>query len=152
MYLFSLFLVILEIFPKYDNTILISNFRNDGKNRFLNKYIINKFCYTFVNKFCRISIFVKDFLKCFNFKMKFGKIRHNCELLLLFKSVYTKPNLYSSATKLLKLVYTKLNLFFLKTLVVNLSFSLQILRSRKEKQLSFSVTRENLIFLCLLFM
>ena len=50
----------------------------------------------------------------------------------------TKPNLCLSATKLLKLVYTPLNVSFLKTLVVNLSFSLQILTSRKEKELFFS--------------
>ena len=35
----------------------------------MNKYIINKFCDTFVNKFSGISIFVKCFLKCFNFKI-----------------------------------------------------------------------------------
>ena len=46
--------------------------------------------------------------------------------------MYTKPNLCSSATKLLKLVYIPLNVSFLKTFVVNLSFSLQILTSRKE--------------------
>ena len=57
---------------------------------------------------------------------------------LLCKSKYTKPNFCSSATKLLKLVYTLLNVSFLKTLVVNLSFSLQILTSRKEKELFFS--------------
>ena len=53
---------------------------------------------------------------------------------------------------LLKLVYTPLNVSFLKTLFVNLSFSLQILTSRKEKELLFSVSNENLIFLRLLFM
>ena len=52
-------------------------FWNGSKNKFLNKYIINKFCDTFANKFCGISPFVKCFLKCFNFKMKFGKIRYN---------------------------------------------------------------------------
>ena len=36
--------------------------------------------------------------------------------------MYTKPNLCSSATKLLKLVYIPLNVSFLKTFVVNLSF------------------------------
>ena len=54
-------------------------------------------------------------------------------------------NLCLSATELLKLVYTPLNVPFLKTLVLNLSFSLQILISRKEKELSFSVSNENLI-------
>ena len=68
---------------------------------------------------------------------------------LLCKSVYTKPNLCLSATKLLKLVYTPLNVSFLKTLVANLSFSLQILPKRKEKELSFLVSNENLIFVCL---
>ena len=49
-------------------------------------------------------------------------------------------------------MYTPLNVSFLKTLFVNLSFSLQILTSRKEKELLFSVSNENLIFLRLLFM
>ena len=59
------------------------------------------------------------------------------------KNVYTKLNLCLSATKLLKLVYTPLNVFFLETLVVDLSFSLQILISRKEKELFFSVSNKN---------
>ena len=62
---------------------------------------------------------------------------------LLCKSVYTKPNLCSSATKLLKLVYTPLNVSFLKTLLLNLYFSLQILIMRKEKELSFSLSNED---------
>ena len=52
---FSLSLVILEMFPKYGNTILHSNFGAVVKH------------------------FVKCFLKYFNFKVEFGKIRHNCE-------------------------------------------------------------------------
>ena len=51
--------------------------------------------------------------------------------------VYTKASLYSSAMKLLKLVYRPLNAFFLKTLVVNLSFSLQILTPRKKEEVIF---------------
>ena len=35
--------------------------------------------YTFVNKFCGTRIFVKCFLQCFNFKMKFVKIRNKCD-------------------------------------------------------------------------
>ena len=70
---------------------------------------------------------------------------------LVCKSVYTKPNLGSSATKLLKLVDTPVNVSFLKTLAVNLSFSLQIVTSRKETELSLSISNENEIFLCLLF-
>ena len=114
-------------------------FWNNGNNRFLNKYIVNKFCYTFVHKFCWINIFVNSFLKCFNFKMKFGKIME-----LVCESLYTKPNLCLSAKKLLKLVYTPLNVSFLIKSVVNLFFSLQILSWRKEKELLFSVANENL--------
>ena len=62
---------------------------------------------------------------------------------LVCKSVYTKPNLCSSATKLLKLVDTPVNVSFLKTFVVNLSFYLQILTSRKETELSLSISNEN---------
>ena len=58
--------------------------------------------------------------------MKFRKIRKYSETPL--ESVYTNGNLYLSAMKLLKLVYTTLNISFPKTMVVNLSFSLQILR------------------------
>ena len=50
---------------------------------------------------------------------------------------YTKANFYSSAMKLLKLVYRPLNAFFLKTLVVNLLFSLQTLTSRKKEEVIF---------------
>ena len=57
---------------------------------------------------------------------------------ILCKILCTKPNLCLSATNLLNFVYTPLNVSFLKTLVVNLSFSLQILTSRKEKELFFS--------------
>ena len=78
--------------------------------------------------------------------MKFGKLK------ILCKNLYTKSNLSGSATKLLILVHTPLNLSFLKTLLVNLPFSQQVLTSRKENELSFSVLNENLIFLCLLLM
>ena len=68
------------------------------------------------------------------------------------KSVYTKPSLCLSATKLLKFVYSPLNVSFLKALVVNLSFALQILTSRKEKELSYSVLNKNSTFLCIFFL
>ena len=114
--------------------VTLSKFQvwNGANNMFLNKCIINKFCYAFVSKFWGISISVKHFLRCFNLKMKLGKVISNCEAW-----VYTKPNLYSSATELLKLVYTPFNKSFLKTLVANLPFYLQIITSRKEKELFF---------------
>ena len=64
--------------------------------------------------------------------MKFGEIRHSCERLC--KSVYTKQNFCSRATKTAKIsVYTTDRIFS----VANLSFSLQILTSRKGKDLSY---------------
>ena len=57
--------------------------------------------------------------------MKFRKLETIVKHLR--QSVYTRANLYSSATKLLKLVHTPLNESFLKTLVVNLSFFFKIL-------------------------
>ena len=42
-HLLSLFLLILEIFPKYGNTILSSNFEAAVKNRFLKQIVKNRF-------------------------------------------------------------------------------------------------------------
>ena len=49
---------ILEIWQRYSKF----QFWDGGNNRFLNKYIINQFRYTFPKEFCRINIFVKCFL------------------------------------------------------------------------------------------
>ena len=50
-HLFSLFSVIVEVFPKYGNTILSSNFGTMLKAVFWTNILLTKFCYTFVNKF-----------------------------------------------------------------------------------------------------
>ena len=76
--------------------------------------------------------------------MKFGKIRRNCETETF--SVYAKPNLCSSARKLLKLVYTQLNVFFLKTLVVNLSFSTNLNIEKRKGIILFSFKRKFNVF------
>ena len=68
-----------------------------------------------------------------------------------FNKVCTKPNLYSSGIKLIKLVYTPLNVSFLKTLATNLSFSRNILDSRKKSDPFISVSIENFMFLRFLF-
>ena len=65
----------------------------------------------------------------------------------LHKSVYTEVTLYSRDMKLLTLVYTTLNVAFLNKLKANLSFSVQILTLRNEKELCFSVSNEKLMFL-----
>ena len=51
----------------------------------------------------------------------------------------------------MKLVYTPLNIPFLKTLVTNLLFSGNIFTSRKESDLFISVSIENFMFLCFLY-
>ena len=56
-----------------------------------------------------------------------------------------KPCLYDICIKQSKLVNTRLKVDFLKTDVVNLLFSLQILTSRNEKLLLFSTSKNNLM-------
>ena len=97
--------------------------------------------------FCGYAFFDKCFLSLstswWNLKMS--------DKLKQFNKVCTKPNLYSSGIKLMKLVYTPLKVSFLKTLVANLPFSQNIFTSRKESDLFISVSIENFMFLCFLF-
>ena len=128
----------LEIFPKYGSTILSSNFGTVVETSFWK----NIFLTTFVH-ICQQVLWDKHFCEVWNLEKSdtIVKLSH-----WSYVSVCTKSNLCLSATKLPKLVYTPLNVSFLKTLVLNLSFSLQILTSRKEKELSCSVSNKNLIF------
>ena len=129
-HLFSLFLVILEIFPKYVNTILSSNFGTVVKTGFWTNILLTNFAIHLPTNFVGKAFLWSVFLSVSTSKWNLEK--SDTTVKLLCKSVYTKPNLCSSATKLLKLVYTPLNVSFLETVVVNLSFSPQILTSTKE--------------------
>ena len=60
----------------------------------------------------------------------------------------TKPCLYDTGIKRSKLVNTPLKVGFLKTEVVNLLFSLQIVTSKNEKLLLFSISTVNLMLGC----
>ena len=124
---------------KYGNAIQSSNFRTMVTAGFWINILLTNFAGTAVSKFCWISVFFSSVST-----LKWNLEKLDTSVKLLRKSVYTKPNLSSSATKLLKLDFTPMNLSFLKTLAV--TFFLQFLISRKEKELSFSVSNENLIF------
>ena len=97
-HLFSFFLVILEILPKYSNSILNFNFGTVVSTDFWTN-IVYKFCYAFVNKFCGVSIFWSVFLIVSTSKRNLEK--SDTIVKLFGKNVYTKPNLCSSAPKLL---------------------------------------------------
>ena len=129
--LLNLYLVILEIFPKYGNIILNSNFGTVVKTGFWKNILLTNFALhlstNFVWEVSLWSVFLSVPTSKCNLEKLYTVVKLPC------KSLYTKPNMCSSAVNALKLVYTPLNVSFLKTLVVNLSFSLQILTSRKEK-------------------
>ena len=114
----------------------------------MNILLRNIWMYFSIN-FCGYALFDNIFLSLstswWNFKTSEDKLkeRHN--------KVCTKPNFYSSGTKLMKLVYTPLNVSFLKTLVTNLLFSQNVFTSRKESDLFISVSIESFMFLCFLF-
>ena len=91
----------------------------------------------------------KPSAKFINFMMEFKKSED--KLKQRINKVCNKPNLYSSRIKLMKLVYTTLNVSFLETLVTHLSFSRNIFTSRKESDPFISVSIENFMFLCFLF-
>ena len=76
--LMSLALLLLEMFPKYDNTVVSSNF-GTAVTIGLWRDMLLKLWYAIVNKFHWISIFAKCVSKCFNLKMKFKKMRNNIE-------------------------------------------------------------------------
>ena len=67
----------------------------------------------------------------------------------LYKSFYTKVNLYSSAMKLLKLVYAPPGVSFLKTFVLNLSLNLSF-NIEKTKGANFSFKRKVYVFIFLI--
>ena len=52
----------------------------------------------------------------------------------------------------MKLVYSPLNVSFLKTIVTKLPFSGNIFASRKERDSFISVSIENFMFLCFIYM
>ena len=111
--------------------------------------VIKRFLNAFINKLLWVCIFRQNFLKFINFMMEFKQSED--KLKQRFNKVCTKPNLYSGGIKLIKLVYTPLSVSFLKTMVTNLSFSQSIFTSRKESDPFISVSIENFMFLCSLF-
>ena len=129
--LLDLYLVILEIFPKYGNIILSSNFRTVVKTGFWKNILLTNFALHLSTNFVWEVSLWSVFLSVPTSKCNLEKLYTLGKLPC--KSLYTKPNTCSSAVNVLKLAYTPLNVSFLKTLVLNLSFSLQILTSRKEK-------------------
>ena len=134
-HLLNLSLVILEISRKYGNIILSSNFGTVVKTSFwANMLLTNLAIHLSTNFVWEISLW-SVFLSVPTSKLNLEK--SHTVVKVLCKSLYTKPNMCSSAANLLKLVYTPLNVPFLKTLVVNSSFSLQILTSRKQKYYLF---------------
>ena len=95
--------------------------------------------------FCGFAYFNEIFLSLstswWNFKKSEDKLKQ------WFDKVCTKPNLYSSGTKLIKLVYTPISIYFLKTLVTNLLFCQNIFQSRQERSPFISISIENFTFL-----
>ena len=99
--------------------------------------------------FCGYALLDKTFLRLstsrWNFKKSEDKLKQR------FDKLRTKPNLYSNEKKLTKLVYIPLYVSFLKSLVTNLSFSQNLFTTRKESDPFLSVSIENFMFLCFLF-
>ena len=142
--LVTLVLAISDIFPKYGKIVVSSFLGKAGiSGLWINVWLRNFWMHVSIN-LCTYTFFDNIFLCLWTSWLIFKKSEDKKKQ--RFNNLGTTPNLCSSLTKLMKLVRNLLSVSFLKTLVLNLSFSRNILTSRKKSYLF--IISSNSMFVC----